>query len=153
MLGVGVLGNCIKNAVSEDQRSQENYIRLAAEKGFEGIELWDWGNTAEELDRSESLLALAESVGIEVFGLGSAMRPGRSDVPRTETTGQDGGQGGGCADLAGQVPVASAPRASRHSPYAGIEQHRLSPCLGIPTYSGHQLLEKPQRIVSLGRKA
>jgi len=75
---------CLANLVQAEKASGEQILKVAADLGFEGVEFYqnEWGAAANDVEEAPALRTLAESLGIEIFGLGSGVRLGYHDERR-----------------------------------------------------------------------
>ena len=84
MFKLGAMSFCLANLVQADKASGEQILKAAADIGVEGVEFYqnEWGATPEDVKEAPALRGLAESLGIEIFGLGSGVRLGYHDERR-----------------------------------------------------------------------
>ena len=75
----GIMTYCLKNALPESERGMECLIRLAAEEGFEGLEVYspDLEQGNEDVRKlAKSARKLADECGIRIFSFGMSERIG-----------------------------------------------------------------------------
>ncbi|MBN1670436.1 MAG: sugar phosphate isomerase/epimerase [Kiritimatiellae bacterium] len=101
MLKIGAMSYALHALVPEAEQTPERLIALGAELGLDGIELFRWGTTPEELDQASDLRALADRLGIEIYGIGSVIRLGYHDERCKETQRQLHAQIDACAAVGG----------------------------------------------------
>lgn len=78
----GIMTYCLKNAVPESERNIERLIRLAAEEGFGGLEVYspDLKSGNEDIRKlSEAARKLADECGVRIFSYGTGARVGDVD--------------------------------------------------------------------------
>ena len=86
MFEIGAMSIALTRLIEEKEPSCEQILRKAAEVGLDGVEFYesDWGGAPGDLEEAASLKAVADSVGVEMFALGSATRLGYCDDRKVE---------------------------------------------------------------------
>lgn len=84
MFKIGAMSICLAGLLEKETRTAENILKLAAEAGLGGVEFYEteWGGDPSDLDRAGELRSLADSLGVEIFAIGSGVRLGFHDERR-----------------------------------------------------------------------